>query len=306
MDRSQARSVGIGASFVLAVIVGAITGFVAPQEAAETAPIPAEISATPSVVPTPSQTATTPQPTPPRSSDVVPIVPDVAPPGDNVPGDQEPAPEEPPEAQLPGPQPPDGGGSEPTGTPPPVGGAGAADRAIEPTDGPNPADEPDRDRFSERAALVGFLGTFLTGLVVVAVTGSARTNDRFPGLQAEPFTTPHGAEGYDGTRIMPTVGAMDGQQSVHDRATLIHALIQLRDRATSTAIGERIDQTLREVDVVEDAPIGQRFDPARHSPGGSEPAPDPGSRGVVSDVEITGYRDRDDSVLRAPVVTVYR
>ncbi|MGH3544655.1 MAG: nucleotide exchange factor GrpE, partial [Mycobacteriales bacterium] len=107
------------------------------------------------------------------------------------------------------------------------------------------------------------------------------------------------------TRVMPALGA-DGPQSVGDRSALIRSLIHLADRATSSGIGDHIDATLREVGVTEDSPVGQRFDPARHEAGGFEPAPDAGSRDIITGVEIMGYHDRDGSVLRPPVVTVYR
>ncbi len=302
---------------MLAVIVGVITGFVAPEKVSNTDPTPNEISTPPSVSATPSttrsQTGTT-SLSPPSQRPRSEARPDIPP----APSDEGPVPTSPPTTERPS-QLPDGGGSGRARPALPPGGAGVAHLVTEPTAPPEPtapettdtAAEPSHDRFSERSALVGFLGAFLTGLAVVAVASAARSGGHVRGQQPRYRATPDPAVGPGGTRIMPAIGAISGDRSDrdssdHDRAALIHALIHLRDRTTSGATGEHIDQALREVGVTEDAPVGQRFDPTRHEAGGFESAPDSGSRDIISGIEVMGYLDRDGSVLRTPVVTVYR
>jgi len=89
------------------------------------------------------------------------------------------------------------------------------------------------------------------------------------------------------------------------RGALIAACLYVRDRLTSAALAQRLDQGLAEAGVTMLAPVGERFDPARHEAGGTTPAPDPALDGTVAVVEIPGYADRG-TLLRAPVVTVYR
>lgn len=313
-------------SLVLATIVGAVTGFAAAEEFVGTDRPPDEISTTPPSASAPaSPTATRSRSTPSEPPPVEPSEPDISPPNDDPLDETESTSETPvATAQPQPPQRPDDTEAAPTRSISRQAGAGAADLVIEPSaftrpDAPSEnvatTAGPDRDRFSERAALISFLGTFLTGLAVVAVASAARSGHD----QGQPpayRATPQRVNGPGDTRVMPMLDTpgepapgrhgpeQDG--AGQDRATLINTLIHLRDRASSPAIGEHIDQALREVGVTEDAPTGQRFDPTRQEIGGSEPAPDRGSRDIISGVEIVGYRDRGGNVLRTPVVTVYR
>ena len=60
-----------------------------------------------------------------------------------------------------------------------------------------------------------------------------------------------------------------------DRATLIRACIYLRDRITSTALAQRLDQALAEVGVVTLNPVGEPFDPTWQEAAGVEATHDP-------------------------------
>jgi molecular chaperone GrpE (heat shock protein) len=98
----------------------------------------------------------------------------------------------------------------------------------------------------------------------------------------------------------PPAAAADG-----DRKQLVDTLIYVRDRATSTALTDRIARDLQAIGVTEIRPNGEPFDPSRHEAGGSTDTTDPQQDGRIAAVETPGYLDRG-RVLRLPVVTVYR
>ena len=90
-----------------------------------------------------------------------------------------------------------------------------------------------------------------------------------------------------------------------DRSNLVQTCIYVRDRVTSTALANRLDQALTEVGVRTVEPTGERFDPGHHEAGGALPTTDEALVGTIAAVEAPGYADRG-VLLRPPVVTVYQ
>ncbi|MGH3428949.1 MAG: hypothetical protein ACRDQZ_15515 [Mycobacteriales bacterium] len=306
MNSRQARLVGAGVTLLLALVFGAITGWVAPNgrgDAATTTPT-SDTSVTPT--PTESLEPTATKPTVSRSPSIRPTA---------KPSESDAIPPEEPTAEPTIPTIP-----KPTTTPTeqqplggpamdPSGGHGAA--ADLGTDVPNGqrADRADSysdegDSFSVAAAAAAFIGVLVTGFIMIVIFSMAARRDREDvETELQPFGKPGASTG---TRVMPTVPPTETRRGRQERATLVDALIYVRDRATSTAISDRLAATLRQVGVVEESPVGDRFDPARHEAGGSELTTDPDLIDTVSGVEVVGYTDADGTVLRPPVVTVYR
>jgi GrpE len=94
---------------------------------------------------------------------------------------------------------------------------------------------------------------------------------------------------------------VDGQ----DRNNLVQTCIYVRDRVTSTALANRLDQALAQVGVRTVEPTGERFDPSHHEAGGALPTTDDALVGTIAAVEAPGYADHG-VLLRPPVVTVYQ
>ena len=90
-----------------------------------------------------------------------------------------------------------------------------------------------------------------------------------------------------------------------DRNNLVQTCIYVRDRVTSTALANRLDQALAQVGVRTVEPTGERFDPSHHEAGGALPTTDEALVGTIATVEAPGYADRG-VLLRPPVVTVYQ
>ncbi|HEX3732749.1 MAG TPA: hypothetical protein VHU91_07515 [Mycobacteriales bacterium] len=306
MNSRQARLVGAGVTLLLALVFGAITGWVAPDgsgDAATTTPT-SDTSVTPT--PTESIEPTATKPTASRSPSIKPTVKPSE--SDAIPSDEPTV-----EPTLP-PKP----KPTPTSTDAPAvggpalgpGGSGqgvAADPGINvpssDSDGRADSYSDEGDSFSVAAAAAAFIGVLVTGFIMIVIFSMAARRDR-EDLETELQYDRSSAS--TGTRAMPTVAPTETRRGRQDRATLVDALIYVRDRATSTAISDRLAATLRSVGVVEESPVGDRFDPARHEAGGSELTTDPGLIDTVSGVEVVGYTDADGTVLRPPVVTVYR
>ena len=98
---------------------------------------------------------------------------------------------------------------------------------------------------------------------------------------------------------------MNADQLTTERAALISLCLYAYDRARSAAVAERIEEGLAGVGVTAIRPDGERFDPAAHEAGGTEPTGDASLDGTIAETELAGFADRD-AVLRVPVVTVYR
>lgn len=90
-----------------------------------------------------------------------------------------------------------------------------------------------------------------------------------------------------------------------ERAALVRTCIYVRDRVTSVALVQRLDQGLAEVGVAVVDPTGERFDPTRHEAAGTQATHDPDLVGTVAVVEVPGYADRG-TLVRAPLVTVFQ
>ncbi|MBO0868448.1 MAG: nucleotide exchange factor GrpE [Micromonosporaceae bacterium] len=131
----------------------------------------------------------------------------------------------------------------------------------------------------------------------------ARRQRRGRDQEAPPAPVPVPEQGVELAEPAPPYDAASADAA--DRATLIRACIYLRDRITSTALAQRLDQALEEVGVVTLQPVGEPFDPTWQEAAGVEPTQDPAHVGTVAMVETPGYADRG-VLLRAPVVTVYQ
>ncbi|WP_018352780.1 nucleotide exchange factor GrpE [Longispora albida] len=150
-----------------------------------------------------------------------------------------------------------------------------------------------RSEFGIVPAAAGVFGVLITGGLVLGATAFIRTT---PAPAAKPAPAQPVAAGPDPA----VVAALES-----DRDTLIKTAVYVRDRASSKAIADRLGWALSEVGVATITPVGARFDPAQHEAGGSAPSPTPEQAGTIAAVEVAGYTDRG-TVLRAPVVTVYR
>lgn len=89
------------------------------------------------------------------------------------------------------------------------------------------------------------------------------------------------------------------------RTALIEMCLYAMDRARSAGVVERLTEGLRGVGVCAVRPEGERFDPAVHEAAGTVGTDDPALDGMIAEIEVVGFVDRD-TVLRAPVVTVYQ
>ncbi|MGO1053911.1 nucleotide exchange factor GrpE [Crossiella sp. CA198] len=89
-----------------------------------------------------------------------------------------------------------------------------------------------------------------------------------------------------------------------ERKKLIQLCLYALDRARSAGVAERIVDGLAGVGVMPVRPDGQRFDPAVHEAGGTEPTDDPALAGLVAETEVVGFLDHGQQV-RPPIVTVY-
>jgi GrpE len=130
------------------------------------------------------------------------------------------------------------------------------------------------------AAAIAVVAAVLAGAVPLAIT-------------AAPVTAP-----------APVIAAGDGA-AAQERARLVAASLYLRDRLTSKALTDRLDQELAAVGVVPVAPQGERFDPAVHTAEGAQPTAEPGLVGTIARVDAPGWADRG-VLLRPASVTVYQ
>src|SRR2546429_1307088 len=129
-------------------------------------------------------------------------------------------------------------------------------------------------------ALIGLVGALVTGAAVLIL------------LPEDSRPASHPAAGPSPT----------GEQ---DRSNLVQTCIYVRDRVTSTALANRLDQALADAGVRTVEPTGERFDPSHHEAGGALPTNDEALVGTIAAVEAPGYADRG-VLLRPPVVTVYQ
>lgn len=109
---------------------------------------------------------------------------------------------------------------------------------------------------------------------------------------------------------MTTVGNGTGtadplDQALTERETLIRLCLYALDRARSAGVAERLAEGMDGIGVTALRPVGERFDPARHEASGTVATEDPVLDGLIAEIEVPGFTDRD-RLLRAPVVTVHK
>lgn len=309
MTGQQARLVAVAASFVLALIFGGITGFIAPTEGSSDTDSPTDSGYSQSVSPEPdsSRPSDDVQESPKKSATPSKASPKVDDGATDSPGDDQPS--DKPSASpsksvdktsgVTGAGVPVAAGTGGVGGGDVGGGHVGGDDAVgdDAGGGDQLAANDGGESFAVGPAAVAFLGALITGLVVVAVFSMVRAG-------VDRGRSTHSGPQLGSTRVMPVVGDASGPMS--DRDALVDALIYVRDRATSAAISDRVGQALHDVGVVEVSPLGEPFDPALHEAGGSTTTPNQLELGLIAEVEVVGYVDRDGTVLRPPVVTVYR
>jgi molecular chaperone GrpE len=121
-----------------------------------------------------------------------------------------------------------------------------------------------------------------------------------PGGASEPGVT---AETAPSTAAVDPYGVLEA--ALAERRSLVEACLYALDRARSTAVAARLEQTLAGVGVAAVRPDGEAFDPSVHEAGGTVPTDDDNVVGLVAETEVVGFTDRGRP-LRAPVVLVYR
>jgi hypothetical protein len=94
-------------------------------------------------------------------------------------------------------------------------------------------------------------------------------------------------------------------QALGERRALVEVCLYALDRARSSGVAQRIEQSLAGVGVAALRPDGEPFDPAQHEAGGTVVTVDPTLDGLVAETEVVGFTDHG-RVLRAPVVIVYQ
>lgn len=93
-------------------------------------------------------------------------------------------------------------------------------------------------------------------------------------------------------------------QALAERRTLVQLCLYALDRARSTGVTERIEETLSSIGVLALRPDGARFDPTLHEAGGTVDTENAELDGTVAETEVVGFSDRG-TTLRVPIVTVY-
>ncbi|MGI8648070.1 MAG: hypothetical protein ACR2JX_07595 [Mycobacteriales bacterium] len=318
MNTQQARLVGICVSFLLAIIVGTLTGWIASDRNSDSVVTPNRETSTTQA----PATKDTPSKLPPVPSVKPKILPSVGPSKSDPPPIPNASPQPTASVSTPPSQ------SSKTGTSPQQTSA-AKQPETAATTSSTPASaaanftgelagyttdatgEPLSSwvSFSLPAAAVSFLGALLTGLAMVALFSAvARRNQaaqaRLSGL-AHP--SPAASDvGSAGTYVLSTADSVATVGSSQERDQLVETLIYVRDRATSSAINDRVGAALSAAGVIELNPTGQRFDATSHEAGGTEPTDNPQVHGIIAGVEVAGYADRDGRTLRVPIVTVYQ
>ncbi len=140
----------------------------------------------------------------------------------------------------------------------------------------------------------------VTALVIAAwLLGRAsrprlkQDRERSPATPRDPTEAAPGSDGAAATRP-------------HDRDLLIDGIIDLRDRLDDHPLTQRIAEVLESVGVKTLDPVGEVFDPAKHTAQApNETTSQSELDGRIAEVMMCGYAD-DGSVRRVPVVVVYQ
>lgn len=90
-----------------------------------------------------------------------------------------------------------------------------------------------------------------------------------------------------------------------ERIRLIDLLLYARDRVSSPAAAERIDDGLRRLGIEALRPDGELFDPSQHEAAATVVTQDKALHGHIAETETAGYSD-NGRIVRPPIVTVYR
>ena len=175
-------------------------------------------------------------------------------------------------------------------------------------DEPEPADDAtvDEDDGTSIAAL-GAVGVvaFILGLLVAAIPLGAALSRRKaaagPAVGA-PTPVPTPAPAAAGPAIGPAP-SRDADQVRQQRVVLVEALIALRDKLPSAALGDEAAQALAAAGIHEVRPEGMAFDPAHHRAVHQVATDDPARHNTVAAVERPGYSD-GTSTIRQPEVVV--
>lgn len=160
-------------------------------------------------------------------------------------------------------------------------------------------------------AALGAVGVvaFILGLIVAAIPLGAALSRRKtspgaplapppPGPAPTPLPTPAA-----GSPAIGPAPARDTDQIRHQRVVLVEALIALRDKLPSAALGDEAAQALAAAGIVEVRPEGMAFDPAHHRAVHQVATDDPARHNTVAAVERPGYSD-GTSTIRQPEVVV--
>lgn len=168
------------------------------------------------------------------------------------------------------------------------------------TTAPTPTTSDDSSDPGWGVVIGGVLGGLAVGAGAAAVVvrrRPTRTRTGYPAPPAHPAPAAPPAP-----VVRPAPPAREGQ----DRATLVAAMVDLRDALPSPVLGGRVDQALTTAGVVVIAPRqGDAFDANAHRAVQVQPTP-PGQRaGTVAELIRVGYAD-GGRILRPADVDVYQ
>lgn len=163
------------------------------------------------------------------------------------------------------------------------------------------SDDDDEGTSAAALAAVGVVG-FVLGLIVAAVPLMAALSRRKKAAPAGPSTGPSTPAPAAGPAIGPAP-SRDADQVRQQRVALVEALIALRDKLPSAALGDEAAQALAAAGIHEVRPEGVPFDPAHHRAVHQVPTDDPAQHGTITSVERPGYSD-GTSTIRQPEVVV--
>lgn len=91
-----------------------------------------------------------------------------------------------------------------------------------------------------------------------------------------------------------------------DRERLLGLIFYAWDRARSPGVTQHLADGLARCGIEVIDPVGQAFDASEHHAVGVEITDDPTLVGMIAETEQVGFHDSDGTVLREPMVVVYR
>ncbi len=159
------------------------------------------------------------------------------------------------------------------------------------------------------AGVVGLVvGLALAGLPLLAALSrrkAASTGARPgpPAAPAAPVPTAAPTPPVGGGPVIGAPPARDSDQVRGQRVALVEAMIGLRDKLPSEALGTEVVEALAAAGITEVRPEGEPFDPARHRAVHQVATDDPSRHGTIASVERPGYTD-GSTMIRQPEVVV--